>query len=43
MGKKYAKLEKLTDNPFLNMYKIHARTRSGKGFFYQIREKLRYV
>ena len=34
MRKKYDKLEKLTDNPFLNMYKIHARTRSGKGFFY---------
>lgn len=34
MQKKYDKLEKLTDNPFLNMYKIHARTRSGKGFFY---------
>lgn len=34
MGKRYDKLEKLTDNPFLNMYKIHARTRSGKSFFY---------
>lgn len=34
MGKKYDKLEKLTDNLFLNMYKIHARTRSGKSFSY---------